>query len=377
MGRGPTNENTNMYFQARKKAATYNERLWSREGAAELLGISVSTLADYELGNTKVVPVDKVVLMADLYNAPELITGYCMRECPVHGFLPLATEEKSLEGIALRLLQNFNEDSLKNMRDSLIEITADGKITKDELPALEKIVGQLEKMAEVISEMKIAGEKYLNGKYAGATPERSSELKKASKRRILFAARMATMVGAACFAVSGISETLGQEKEKSRPVYIATEEVAETTYTPEVEEATQPTETAKAVETEEPLIASMDWDKDDSYLLCKIAMAEAESEGVKGKALVMLVVLNRVWSNEFPDTIEEVIFQKNQFSPVANGRYDAVEPDEECYEALKLIQVDHWNESQDALYFESKSDSKWHSENLEFLFKYGKHYFYK
>lgn len=117
MGRGPTNENTNMYFQARKKAATYNERLWSREGAAELLGISVSTLADYELGNTKVVPVDKVVLMADLYNAPELITGYCMRECPVHGFLPLATEEKSLEGIALRLLQNFNEDSLKNMRD--------------------------------------------------------------------------------------------------------------------------------------------------------------------------------------------------------------------------------------------------------------------
>ena len=164
MGRGPTNENTNMYFQARKKAATYNERLWSREGAAELLGISVSTLADYELGNTKVVPVDKVVLMADLYNAPELITGYCMRECPVHGFLPLATEEKSLEGIALRLLQNFNEDSLKNMRDSLIEITAGGKITKDELPALEKIIGQLEKMAEVISEMKIAGEKYLNGK---------------------------------------------------------------------------------------------------------------------------------------------------------------------------------------------------------------------
>lgn len=81
-------------------------------------------------------------------------------------------------------------------------------------------------------------------------------MKKASKRRILFAARMATMVGAACFAVSGISETLGQEKEKSRPVYIATEEVTETTYMPEVEETTQPTETAKAVETEEPLIAT-------------------------------------------------------------------------------------------------------------------------
>lgn len=134
-------------------------------------------------------------------------------------------------------------------------------------------------------------------------------MKKASKRRILFAARMATMVGAACFAVSGISETLGQEKEKSRPVYIATEEVAETTYTPEVEEATQPTETAKAVETEEPLIASMDWDKDDSYLLCKIAMAEAESEGVKGKALVMLVVLNRVWSNELVSSVPYLLLR--------------------------------------------------------------------
>lgn len=72
MGRGPTNENANMYFQARKKAATYNERLWSREGAAELLGISVSTLADYELGNTKVVPVD------NWYFTGEQRTGCCV-----------------------------------------------------------------------------------------------------------------------------------------------------------------------------------------------------------------------------------------------------------------------------------------------------------
>ena len=77
MGKEPLKENTNVYFQARKRAAMSNDRLFSRENAAELLGISPYTLADYELGNTKVVPVDKVVLMADLYNAPELITGYC------------------------------------------------------------------------------------------------------------------------------------------------------------------------------------------------------------------------------------------------------------------------------------------------------------
>lgn len=163
MGKGPINENNNVYFKARKRAAIYNERLYSREGASELLGISVSTLADYELGNTKVVPVDKVVLMSDLYNAPELITGYCMGECPVHGFLPLATEEKSIQGITLRLLRGFNEDGLRAMKEDLIEITEDGIISKEELPKLKAILEKLEKIAEIISEMKIAGEKYIKG----------------------------------------------------------------------------------------------------------------------------------------------------------------------------------------------------------------------
>lgn len=163
MGKGPINENNNVYFKARKRAAAYNERLYSREGASELLGISVSTLADYELGNTKVVPVDKVVLMADLYNAPELITGYCMRECPVHGFLPLATEEKSIQGITLCLLRGFNEDGLRAMKEDLIEITEDGIISREELPKLKEILEKLEKIAEIISEMKIVGEKYIKG----------------------------------------------------------------------------------------------------------------------------------------------------------------------------------------------------------------------
>lgn len=42
-----TNCNENVYFACRKKAASYNEKLNSRESAAELLGISPSTLANY------------------------------------------------------------------------------------------------------------------------------------------------------------------------------------------------------------------------------------------------------------------------------------------------------------------------------------------
>lgn len=76
MGRDAAKACENQCFRCRKEAAKYNDKLGSREGAAELLGISVSSLADYELGNTKVIPVDKVVLMADIYNAPELMAWY-------------------------------------------------------------------------------------------------------------------------------------------------------------------------------------------------------------------------------------------------------------------------------------------------------------
>lgn len=61
MGAAATKAVGNVYYEARKKAAMYNDRLSSREGAAEALGISPSTLADYELGLTKFVPVENVM----------------------------------------------------------------------------------------------------------------------------------------------------------------------------------------------------------------------------------------------------------------------------------------------------------------------------
>ena len=125
-------------------------------------------------------------------------------------------------------------------------------------------------------------------------------------------------------------------------------------------------------------IQSLDWSAEESYMLARIAMAEAEVEDVQGKALVILVVLNRVWDEEFPDSIEEVISQDRQFASYWDGRYDEAYPDEECWEALRMIQVDKWDESQGATYFRSSSDeSTWHSRNLQELFTHGNHTFYK
>lgn len=156
--------NENVYFKARKEAAKSNERLASREMAAELIGVSPYTLADYELGNTKVVPVDKVVLMADLYNAPELKTGYCKKECPIGAVLALATQQKGVEGIALRLMREFDPERLDSIKKDLIDIAEDGIISNEEKPRLKEILDELNRMSEIISELKLVGEKVLGGR---------------------------------------------------------------------------------------------------------------------------------------------------------------------------------------------------------------------
>ena len=123
---------------------------------------------------------------------------------------------------------------------------------------------------------------------------------------------------------------------------------------------------------------SKDWSAKESYLLAKIAMAEAEGCNTKTKTLIIMCVLNRVWSDEFPDTIEEVIFQENQFSPIDNGRWDRVEPNEDCYEAVKVVMEAKYDYSGGATYFENCADEdNWHSRNLEFLYESEGIRFYK
>lgn len=161
MGKGHINENTNVYFRARKDASLYNERLSSREGASEMLGISPSTLADYELGITKFVPVDKVVLMADLYNRPELKTAYCRNECPIGKNFPVATSVSGIEGITLRLLREFDPQKVRDAERNLIEICSDGVISEDEKPNLRLIIKYLDELMMAISELKLASEKIL------------------------------------------------------------------------------------------------------------------------------------------------------------------------------------------------------------------------
>lgn len=73
--------------------------------------------------------------------------------------------------------------------------------------------------------------------------------------------------------------------------------------------------------------------KDDLNLMAKIVYAESKGEPYEGKVAVASVILNRVLSPGFPDSVREVIFQPNAFSCVVDGEI-SVTPNEECYNAV-------------------------------------------
>lgn len=163
MGRDATKAAGNPWYEARKRAAEYDDRLSSREGAAERLGMSVSSVADAELGLTKCMPVDKAVLMADLYNAPHLLNYYCLHECPIGCRQSISDEVLDIDRVTVKLLKNLKVNQLTEMKDKLLDIAEDGVISNDEKPDLREILDYLDKLAKTVSELKTIGQMALNG----------------------------------------------------------------------------------------------------------------------------------------------------------------------------------------------------------------------
>ena len=215
--------------------------------------------------------------------------------------------------------------------------------------------------------------------------KRYRERARRRRRRIVMLQRLS--LAAVVIAIIATAITLvAKEEEKPINTQAATNS-EEVTAEPETIPTATPTEepTTQAPPKFQEL-HSMDWSGEESYLLAKLAMAEAEGESTEGKAMVIMVVLNRVWAEGFPDTIEEVIMQHNektgvyQFTPVMpGGRWWRVEPDEDCWAALDLIMLHGWDESEGALYFEAtyNGENTWHSKNLEYIKTVGNHNFYK
>lgn len=89
-------------------------------------------------------------------------------------------------------------------------------------------------------------------------------------------------------------------------------------------------------------------------IFAQLVMAEAGNQDLTGKRLVADVVINRVNSDEFPDSIESVIRQKKQFSCIEDGGYDRCygQITKECYDAI-IIEYTSQKLDGDVLYFSS------------------------
>lgn len=121
------------------------------------------------------------------------------------------------------------------------------------------------------------------------------------------------------------------------------------------------------------------YDNDSVYWLSRIIHAEASGESLLGKVAVGSVVLNRVKSPEFPNTIYSVIFDRKngvQFTPTANGAINCT-PSDESIIAAKLC-LDGATISEKALFFvnEALAQSSWVSDNRKFIVTVGNHKFY-
>lgn len=121
--------------------------------------------------------------------------------------------------------------------------------------------------------------------------------------------------------------------------------------------------------------------REDYQVLLRIVEAEAGICDMKGKILVANVILNRVKSGEFPDTVTGVVYQPSQFSPVANGTINTCKVSSETVESVeRALRGEDY--SQGALFFMNRAAARsgsvsWFDGHLTYLFGHQGHEFFK
>ena len=146
MGKKSVKEDKSIYQLAREEADM------TRAEASEAMDfVSESRIEKYESGRSPVQP-EEVLAMARAYKKPGLCNYYCSHECPIGQEYVPEVEVKELAQIVLKTLSSMN--SLEKAKDRLIEITADGEISDDELTAFARIeegIDQISRAADSLS----------------------------------------------------------------------------------------------------------------------------------------------------------------------------------------------------------------------------------
>lgn len=181
---------------------------------------------------------------------------------------------------------------------------------------------------------------------------------------------------------------IGNKDGDERSQFVVNQEiniymVSDNDVTYEVEKEEKPIVESETVNYSNELLQISKLSDEDIYYLKKIATCEAGGTDEETMSLVMLVVLNRVKNPKFPNTVYDVITQKDgpsyQFSVCRpGGSWHYMEPNEKSDEAFDIMWQSLYDYSDGALYFEScKNKDNWHSKHLEYLYKSGGIRFYK
>lgn len=83
--------------------------------------------------------------------------------------------------------------------------------------------------------------------------------------------------------------------------------------------------------------------------MAHVVYGESRGESYQGQVAVAAVILNRVESNDFPDSVHEVVFQRNAFTAVNDGQYN-LQPNDTAYQAVKDAMLG-WDPSYGSVYY--------------------------
>ena len=153
MARASTKENKNIYHRTREALKL------TRETASDLLE-SISPERIEKIENERSLPhPDEVLIMAEKYKQPGLCNHYCANQCPIGKQYVPEIQTKDLSQIVLEMLASLN--SMSKQKDRLIEITADGSISGDELRDFIYIQKELERISIAVETLQLWSEQML------------------------------------------------------------------------------------------------------------------------------------------------------------------------------------------------------------------------
>ena len=153
MARVSTKENKNIYHKTRESLQL------TREAASDLLEYIAPDRIE-KIENERSLPhPDEVLVMAEKYKQPSLCNYYCANQCPIGQQYVPEVKIKDLSQIVLEMLASLN--SMNKQKERLIEITADGKITGDELEDFIYIQEELERISIAVETLQLWSERML------------------------------------------------------------------------------------------------------------------------------------------------------------------------------------------------------------------------